>query len=81
MKNEELNIKNLTQNNNLRCKNHLCAKLSSKLQYLTTKKQQTKVCCSLKFGKSAGARTAKPKRGYLIAQPQASNNFNYPRNP
>ena len=53
MKNEELNIKNLTQNNNLRCNNHLCAKLTSKLQYLTTKKQQTKVCCSLKFGKSA----------------------------
>ena len=41
MKNEELNIKNLTQNNNLRGNNHLCAKLTSKLQYLTTKKQQT----------------------------------------
>lgn len=63
MKNEELNIKNLTQDGN------------------TTKNNRRKVCCSLKFGESAGARTAKPKRGYLIAQPQASNNFNYPRNP
>ena len=26
----------------------------------TTKKQQTKVCCSLKFGESAGARTRDP---------------------